>query len=229
MWKFVKENFNSMQLGDIEYWFLSGLCNMSFAQKVIRGTNLRLLSFNEAVGLLDKIQEEGMSPGFLRIEKGVIEKEVGYMELDGFYSFLCSDCLMVKKNSFDEEENEITKMMMYGVLGKNQTQNVPYVSLPMSDRRYGNLILTEKTQEAEGRSISESEDDMTEIMQQVDAQMEQELNGLTLEQIEAEVEEQTGGATAGVGDLIDRAVMTANGSPNRRKSAIRDFFRRKKS
>ena len=183
---YIRKNFSSIMLGENNYWFLSGLCNHSFARRVMeRAKDFRLLSAEEMRSVLDKIEKKKISPGFLRIEKGVSQRGDGLLDLENTYSFICEDCVLIKKDSFDEESNEISKIMLYGVTGKKNALD-KYAEVPSTDSLYGNLIVLE----ADDCFAAEKECDfgMRQIMKEMDAEMDAQMGGKTLVEIEAEAE-----------------------------------------
>ena len=183
---YIRKNFSSIMLGENNYWFLSGLCNHSFARRVMeRAKDFRLLSAEEMRSVLDKIEKKKISPGFLRIEKGVSQRGDGLLDLENTYSFICEDCVLIKKDSFDEKSNEISRIMLYGITGKKNALD-KYAEVPSTDSQYGNLIVLE----ADDCFAAEKECDfgMRQIMKEMDAEMDAQIGGKTLVEIEAEAE-----------------------------------------
>lgn len=183
---YIRKNFSSIMLGENNYWFLSGLCNHSFARRVMeRAKDFRLLSAEEMRSVLDKIEKKKISPGFLRIEKGVSQRGDGLLDLENTYSFICEDCVLIKKDSFDEESNEISKIMLYGVTGKKNALE-KYAEVPSTDNQYGNLIVLEVD-----NCFTEEKEygfEMRQIMKEMDAEMDVQMGGKNLAEIEAEAE-----------------------------------------
>lgn len=183
---YIRKNFSSIMLGENNYWFLNGLCNTSFAKRVMeRAKDFKMLSVKEMRSVLDKIEKKKISPGFLRIEKGVSQRGDGLLDLENTYSFICEDCVLIKKDSFDEESNEISRVMLYGVTGKKSALD-KYTEVPSTDSQYGNLIILE----IDDCFAAEKECDfgMHQIMKEMDAEMDVQMGGKNLAEIEAEVE-----------------------------------------
>ena len=183
---YIRKNFSSIMLGENNYWFLSGLCNHSFARRVMeRAKDFRLLSAEEMRNVLDKIEKKKISPGFLRIEKGVSQRGDGLLDLENTYSFICEDCVLIKKDSFDEKSNEISRIMLYGITGKKNALD-KYAEVPSTDSLYGNLIVLEN----DDCFAAEKECDfgMCQIMKEMDAEMDAQMGGKNLAEIEAEAE-----------------------------------------